>query len=327
MFSHRSVPEYTTILAQVFSPCGQFYASGTTDGQVAVWKVAQLVARGEVDRGKELVRWKVGSGVFSLASTERHLIVGGREEVSGWNWDNIAGGQGVGESDWEMCMRGKGEVNSMVVMKEGGTEGRLVLGMGDNNVYMMDLETREVVRVFSGHTGYVHCVSCGMGEGEKTIVSGGEDGAVKLWDSRQTECVHNLKPGEVGEVARPKLGKHVTAVALSQDWLACGGGPRLALWHLKSLAVAATLPPANHEVKVVSFHDEVVMVGGRGRTLYQAKISGEVTAEVSVSSSVVYSIAHTLQPSILCVAGSSSNIDICAPSYNYKDVTIQFPVE
>ena len=114
---------------------------------------------------------------------------------------------------------------------------------------------------------------------------------------------------------------------LFQDWLACGGGPRLSLWHLKSLAVAAPLPPTDQEVKSVSFHDEVVMVGGRGRTLFQANFSGEVTAEVVVSSSVVYSIAHMEQPSILCVAGSSSNIDICAPSYNYKDVTIRFPVE
>ena len=147
---------------------------------MAVWKVAQLVARGEVDRGKELVKWKVGFGVFSMASTERHLIIGGREEVTGWDWDNIARGQAVGESDWEMCLKGKGEVNSMVVMKEGGTEGRLVLGIGDNNVYVIDLETREVVKVLSGHTGYVHCVSCGMGEGERTVVSGGEDGAVKM---------------------------------------------------------------------------------------------------------------------------------------------------
>jgi len=327
MPSLRSVPEYTTILAQVFSPCGQYYAAGTVEGQVAVWKVSQLVARGEVDRGKELMKWKVEDGVYSMVSTGRYLVVGSWEEVTGWDWDTIAGGEAVRESDWQIVMRGKGEVNSMVIVKEGGTEGRLVLGMGDNNVYVFDLETREVVRVLSGHTGYVHCVSCGKEEGEKTVASGGEDGTVKLWDIRQGDCVHTLTPGDTGDLARPKLGKHISAVALSQDWLACGGGPRLALWHLKSLAVAAPLPPTEQEVKSVSFHDEVVMVGGRGRTLFQANFSGEVTAEVAVSSSMVYSIAHMESPSILCVAGSSSNIDICAPSYNYKDVTIRFPVE
>ena len=68
------------------------------------------------------------------------------------------------------------------------------------------------------------------------------------------------------------------------------------------------------------------MVGGRGRNLYQTNFSGEVTAEVAVSSSVVYSIVHMEQPSILCMTVSSSSVDICAPSYNYKD-TIKFPLE
>ena len=73
------------------------------------------------------------------------------------------------------------------------------------------------------------------------------------------------------------------------------------------------LPPEDKEVKTVSFHDEKVMVGGRGRTLFQTNFSGEVTAEVSVSSGVVYTIAYLENPSILCAAESSSNIDICAP--------------
>ena len=95
---------------------------------MAVWKVSQLLARGEVDRGKELAKWKMGDGVYSMVGTERYLVVGGREEVSGWDWD----------SDWQIELREKGEVNSMVIVKEGGTEGKLVLGMGDNNVYLND---------------------------------------------------------------------------------------------------------------------------------------------------------------------------------------------
>ena len=87
------------------------------------------------------------------------------------------------------------------------------------------------------------------------------------------------------------------------------------------------MPPLEQEVKAVSFHDEVVMIGGRGRTLFQANFSGEITAEVSVSSSMIYSIAHSDNPSVLCVGGSSSYIDMCAPNYNYKDVTLTFPVE
>ena len=42
-----------------------------------------------------------------------------------------------------------------------------------------------------------------------------------------------------------------------------------------------------------SFCDEVVMVGGRGRTLFQANFSGEVTADVVASS--IFSIYRTSQ--------------------------------
>jgi len=323
----RKVPEYTTILAQVFSTCGQYYAAGTVEGQIAVWKVSNLLARGNVDRGKEMVKWSMREGVFSMICTDKFLIVGGKEVVRGWDWDKIISGEAVTDCDWEIDMRGKGDINSMIIISDSGPDGQLVLGMGDNNIYVMNLETRETTRVLAGHTDYVHCVSCGKGDGQRTIASGGEDGTVRLWDIRQCDSLHTLTPSEKTELDRQSLGKQITAVALSQDWLACGGGPRLALWHLKSLAVATPLPPLEQEVKAVSFHDEVVMIGGRGRTLFQANFSGEITAEVSVSSSMIYSIAHSDNPSVLCVGGSSSYIDMCAPNYNYKDVTLTFPVE
>jgi len=322
----RLIPEYTTILAQVFSSCGRYYVAGTLEGQLAIWKVSQLVARGEDNRGKELGKWSMGCAVFSLACTHKFLIVGGKEVVKCWAWESLTEGEEIGDCDWSIEFKGRGEVNSIVILMDMGTEGKLVIGMGDSNSYIVDIETREIVRALSGHTGYIHTVSCGRGETASTVASGGEDGLVKLWDIRKAECAHTLIPKDKTELSRPKLGKYISAVALSQDWLACGGGPRLALWHLKSLAVAVPLPPEDKEVKTVSFHDETVMVGGRGRTLYQTNFSGEVTAEVSVSSGVVYTIAYLESPSILCATGSSSNIDICAPSFNYKDVTIRFPV-
>ena len=107
---------------------------------------------------------------------------------------------------------------------------------------------------------------------------GGEDGTVRLSDIRQGEAVHSLVPGEKAELARPRLGKHVSAVALSQvgpytihictmlSHISClRTGLRVeevqgCLYGLKSLAVAAPLPPTDQEVKSVTLHDEVVMV-------------------------------------------------------------------
>ena len=61
---------------------------------------------------------------------------------------------------------------------------RLIAGCGDNNVYVFDLETRELVHTLAGHRKYVHSVAAADGSGGVSVVSGGEDGAVKLWDTR-----------------------------------------------------------------------------------------------------------------------------------------------
>jgi hypothetical protein len=39
MPSIASLPEYTTVLAQVFSPDGDLYAAATLAGDLAVWRV------------------------------------------------------------------------------------------------------------------------------------------------------------------------------------------------------------------------------------------------------------------------------------------------
>ena len=136
-----------------------------------------------------------------------------------------------------------------------------------------------------------------------------------------------LTPGEKPELARPHLGKHVSCVAVSSDWVACGGGPRLGLWHLRTLSPSVTLPPVDVEARTVAFHDDIIICGGR-KVVYQTTLTGEVTAEVGLSSSTTYSLVSQDTPSfkLLCVSGSSSYIDICTPNINYKDATISFPV-
>ena len=183
-----------------------------------------------------------------------------------WAWDSLGDGQSQPEPSWELPLPGRGEVNTMALLSEAGTDGRLVLGMGDNNVYLVDLETRVIVRTMSGHVGYIHSVdTCG----DTVIASGGEDGFVKLWDTAQQEAVHSVRPAEDADLARPRVGTHVSSVAVSGDWLVAGGGPAPAIWHLKSLALATSLPCGDSDVKVVRFQDDTVMVAGRGRKLYQ----------------------------------------------------------
>jgi len=141
MPSVATLPEYSTVLAQVFSPDGQLYAAGTAAGDLAVWRTSVLAGRGE---RRHLVKWRPHAGsaqgdVHSLAATDTFLLTGGRGQVVAWRWDEVEGGPG--EPAWAIQVPGRGEVTSMLVTA-GGTGGRLVIATGDNNLYTVDLETR-----------------------------------------------------------------------------------------------------------------------------------------------------------------------------------------
>ena len=99
-----------------------------------------------------------------------------------------------------------------------------------------------------------------------------------------------------------------------------GGGPAPA-------TIATPLTSWEHEVKAIRFHDNNVMVAGRGRSLTQFSISGELKSEVEMSSSVIYNLELRDDPGVMCCAGSSSYIDILTSNYNYKLATIEFPLK
>lgn len=262
------------------------------------------------------VRLKLDGSIYSLHSCSSFLLVGRRDKLSAFDWDDLSNKESQHIPSWEVELPGDGEVNSMATLQED----RLVLGMADNDVYLVDVETRRVMRKLSGHSGYIHSVDTS----DNVIVSGGEDGDVRVWDVNQQNCLHTLRPGDNSDLSRPKLGHHVSSVAVSNDWLACGGGPSPAIWHLKSLAMASTVPFNDNPVNVVKFHDDNVFVAGRGRVLFQGNISGELKAEVEMSSSVIYDIVLKNDPNLMCCSGSSSYIDVLSNNFNYKDATLEF---
>ena len=89
--------------------------------------------------------------MYSLASTASHLLVGGRDCLQGWDWTSLSQSSAQSpEPAWQISLPGRGEVNCMSVLADEGAEDRVVLGMGDNNLHLVDLEAGSVVRVLSG---------------------------------------------------------------------------------------------------------------------------------------------------------------------------------
>lgn len=344
--SPLSIPEYTTLFSQCFSPDGKHLAIGDDRGRVAIFILDQIAlnSRNKLsdadDNTEAKSKVKVvqhrfqavepASPVLSLISTEHELLVGSVGTVTGWTWKSIL--KKAPKSAWSIDLplqpnaAIKTDANYLALNSTPGTAGQLIVGGGDNNVHVYDLETRNSLHVLRGHDSFVHSIS--LCPTTQLIASGSEDGSVKVWDVRKKAAnTATFKPAEKPSLERPRLGKWVGAVSISSDWIACGGGPRAALWHLRTLSPSDPLPPfdaAIHEMKIVG---DNIFIGGESKTMYRTNITGEVTAEIPLSSACLYSIVCQDSPvKILSCVGSSSKIDICSPSFSYKDQIINFPL-
>ena len=64
-------------------------------------------------------------------------------------------------------------------------------GAGDDQIFLADCNTGQVVQVRSGHVGHVMCV--GTWQDSHMFVSGGQDGHVLFWDIRSGQSVQKVK--------------------------------------------------------------------------------------------------------------------------------------
>ncbi|KAL4707418.1 hypothetical protein ACJJTC_008603 [Scirpophaga incertulas] len=255
---------YNTVLCQTFSPCGKYLVAGNIYGQLAVFDIDRIlnpvVELLSADYNKAKYIHTIGSEnqICSLAGTEKFLIIGSVNEICGWNWKTVLSMK-LGKPSWRINISPQSilesvDVNSLWLSDDNE---KLYAGCGDNNVYVCNLEDGQKICTYSGHTDYIHSVH---GKNEQ-IVSAGEDGCVMLWDIRTSKYHNKLEPHRNTKVSRPDLGIWVGSAALSNDWIVCGGGPRLALWHIRSLDAATVFDIPDHGIHVSFFHDDCIIAG------------------------------------------------------------------
>lgn len=99
--------------------------------------------------------------INSLVSTKQFLIVGTVGEICGYNWKNVKASKQP-SCAWSIDFRSakdsfdKPDINYLIFNKEND---QLYVACGDNNIYIIDLETRKEVKAFKGHKDYVHCIT------------------------------------------------------------------------------------------------------------------------------------------------------------------------
>ncbi|XP_065511385.1 THO complex subunit 6 homolog isoform X2 [Caloenas nicobarica] len=315
---------HMSVLAQAASPCGRFLAAGNNYGEVAVFSLsAALSAEAKEENKRPLGLFQAHSApVYSLLSTERLLLSASDGECKGWNWAEL-GRKGCREV-WTRrppC-RNALEVPEITSLELNPRDHSLVLAGGDGAVRVMDLETGTFTLQLLGHQDVVH--SLALRDPQPQLLSGGEDGTVRLWDLRTGTQVQLIEVHKYQECSRPQLGKWIRCLATDCDWMVCGGGPALTLWHLRSVT-PTTVFPLPHPQHHVLFHQDLVLSGGRGPVLHQFHLSGDLRGRVPVSSPALRSLAlaQRHQHQVLTAAGNSPKIDVFT-NLGYRAFSLAF---
>lgn len=155
------------------------------------------------------------------------------------------------------------------------------------------------------------------------MVSASEDGSIRIWDQREKEAVHKLEPYKNDKINRPQFGKWQGTATISKDWVICGGGPRLTLFHMRTLQPTSIFSFPK-ELHVTDFVNDNILAGGEINSLFQYKINGDIVSEIKTSGPVWSAVWQTSPFSIMTIAGSSNNIDVCTNNFTYKENALNF---
>lgn len=229
-----------------------------------------------------------------MVTAEKFLLIGMVGEITGWDWKTITTSKNPKlafsiQIPTAKDALEKPDVNSMLYSKMGGY---IYAGCGDNKIYIFSLEDGKLIRTMEGHDDYIHSIH-NIGS---QLVSASEDGSVRLWDMRQKSHTNTVQPYLNDKLVRPELGKWIGAAAISEDWLLCGGGPRLSLWHLRSLDVTTAFHLDDSGIHVAMFHDDRIMAGGASPYFYNLNYTGDTYAQIPSSSTSIYSAVYQENP-------------------------------
>jgi WD40 repeat protein len=167
--------------AVVFSPDGQWLASGSFDNTVRIW---------DVETGRELRSLTGHSGVVrSLAcSPDGSMLASGSNDKTLRLW-NVASGLEVKRFD-----AGDSTVEAISFSPDGRT---IALAGSSGVVMLLDPATGQEIGRLAGHTAGVAAVI--FSTDGKLVASGSSDRTVRLWDVARKKLIRTLT-GEIGSI-------------------------------------------------------------------------------------------------------------------------------
>ncbi|XP_065644438.1 THO complex subunit 6 homolog isoform X1 [Hydra vulgaris] len=318
---------YSTVFAQQFSPCGKYLVTGNNYGKIAVFNITDALSASASLKCKIPMHCFQAheSYIYCFVTIDKYLISGGSSEVQAWVWKDLIR-EKLPKPAWSIHPPssnpfGVPETNALTVNQSNNT---LILGCGDNNVYVYDIETRNLLKTIQGHSDFIHAVGY-LGRSHQ-IISGGEDGFIKFWDERSYEFLEQIEPSKLETASRESIGHWVSCFDVDQteEWMVCGGAAHSSVWHLRSKTATAVLPTPNSCTQVAKFEDDYILIAGSEPIVSKWSMNGSLRSTFPCTPDSVYSLEINRKLNrILSIAGSSYNIDI-STNFEYKSFSLTF---
>jgi WD40 repeat protein len=131
-------------------------------------------------------------------------------------------------------------------------DGKTIVAAVGPSLLLVEAATGKVSKTLGKHDKLITALA--LTRDGKTLASGGEDGAIKLWDVSKGEEIRSLRQRAVYSLAFASDGKR----------LLCGAGTEAALWDVKSGKTLATFGHDRFHVPCAIFlaDDKEIMTGG-----------------------------------------------------------------
>ena len=361
----RKRPESVNALA--FDPTGQYLVGATSVGRLHLWEfLGGMSDSDEVQPPTRRCSIRAHScSIYALelqptgAAGRLMLLTGADEEICGWWWDDVLAASDGGamptpvlrlENTRVALRRGAlGQLSETSALAVDAVAGRLYSAAGDGNAYVWDLGTQKCVATYEGVGEPLHCLT--LCQRRQQLITGGEDGKVRLWDVRAAQCTQVLRPDAppLATAATPVGGDGggangngsaaswgggwcgCVATDAAETWLVAGWGEGfLCSIDLNTHAAVACLPTAAAPLAACfapasDFH--VISVGAEPG-LYHWHLTGELETRATCSSPSALGLAISKASSgaeqLIAVGGSAGTVDVFTDT-SHKAFTMRLP--
>ncbi|KAF9433925.1 Serine/threonine-protein kinase smu1 [Entomortierella beljakovae] len=169
----------------VFSPNGQYLATGSMDGFIEIWNYLTAKLRKDLKYQAEDNLMAMESAVLSLAfSKDSEMLAAGAQD----------GKIKVFKIQTGQCLRRyspahQGGVTSICFSPDGT---QVLSSSFDLTVRLHGLKSGKMLREFRGHTSFINHASFSL-DGTQ-IMSSSSDGTIKIWDYKTANCLRSFTP-------------------------------------------------------------------------------------------------------------------------------------